>query len=184
MQCILTVAVATVVTASHTDLQAKSSPLALLFLLFPPCPPFILAITTFFPWPTRSHHRRWVSFYEHHFIYHTHLAKTSKCHFRTKKIVVNRSFSSCPWEHCLPLSALLLSAGLLPVSPPCRGTARAASRLLPHPGMLPPGPPAPHCPANAQAPWGSPWPPPICDQADHSKLTVWKGTVLGPCTGN
>lgn len=72
MQCILTVAVAAVVTASHTELQAKSSPLALFSLLFPPCPPFILAITTFFfsltykkPSP-ETNIILWISFYLSH----------------------------------------------------------------------------------------------------------------------
>lgn len=138
MQCILTVAVAAVVTASHTELQAKSSPLALFSLLFPPCPPFILAITTFFfsltykkPSP-ETNIILWISFYLSHAS-----GRDKQMPFqdkKKKKIVVNGSFSSCPWEHHLPLSALLLSAELLPASLPCHGPSELAAAHCPIPG--------------------------------------------------
>lgn len=142
MQCILTVAVAAVVTASHRDLQAKPhywycfpslSPLSSLY----PCN------THFFPWPRRSHHQRLILFYRYYFIYHLHLAKTGKCSFTTNNFLVNGRFPS----HPLSTACLCLPLSFVPSCFPCPPCAVALLELA-----------ATHCPILGCSCQGHPLP--------------------------
>lgn len=173
MQCVLTLAVAAVVTASHRDLQGKPHHWHCFPFSFPLVLPLCLQYPAF-PWPRRSHHQRWISLYNYHFIYHLHMVETGKCYFTTKNSLVNGRFPSHPLQHRLPPCTPLLCTKLLPMSPPCRGTAGAGSHPLPHPGVLLPGPPT-HSPLpwECSSPIGITHPWLLREQAAHARLAAW-----------